>query len=163
MYMGTRWRTAPIFSDWLCLLTFSNHSPLSRIRRASYSTRFARPNLCYIHLFPLFKIYTSSISIHLHIVASKSDSRTFLSFILTKQAAVASIPLSLIQSQPSPNLEDIARAYTVLTILILSIFITAAPSAFAIEYLGVRVLDKEDDDCCDLSVPEAIEIDAVVW
>eukprot|EP00158_Paraphelidium_tribonemae_P003277 Partr_v1_DN26017_c0_g1_i1_m383 putative Solute carrier family 9, subfamily B (NHA2, cation proton antiporter 2), member 2 len=62
----------------------------------------------------------------------------------TVQAAVSSIPLDLLKASGNASAEDLKLANQLLTIVVLSIFLTAPASSVMLQYLGPRWLEKEE-------------------
>jgi solute carrier family 9B (sodium/hydrogen exchanger), member 1/2 len=61
----------------------------------------------------------------------------------TVQAAMASIPLDLALQSSEPNFIEIRYSYQVLSVLVLSIFITAPVGAFLVQLFGTELLEKK--------------------
>lgn len=75
--------------------------------------------------------------------------RLFVSFAwlpkATVQAAVASIPLDIVNSNDSLGSDDRRKAYQILSILVLSIFLTAPLGAMLVKTYGPLLLSKQEE------------------
>ena len=78
----------------------------------------------------------------------------------SSQAALASLVLDLLRASPdSPSQENETRGYLILTVLVLSIVITAPIGSVAIKYFGPRLLTRtvQDEELSDVTTLSPVE------